>query len=602
MNDLKFAVRQLLKNPGFTAVAVLTLALGIGASTAIFSVVYGVLISPYPYARPNEIWTPGLRSVSSEQIMRPYPYTGFERMAKLPGYADVMATKPEGALLTGEYAPENMRVVRVSGSAFRFIGVPALIGRGIQPSDIRPNGEPEPVVVLSFNCWHRLFNGNTNALGKVLRLDEQPYTVVGVMPPRFGWWTGDGVWAPLAADSKIAGVFPIVRLEPGVSAEAARQQLHTLHLALAKERPADFPNDEFSTTLSNYMDMTVAAGEMHHSLWLLSGAVAFLLLIACANVANLQLARATSRAREMAIRLSMGARRARLIRQLLTESVLLSFVSGVCGLLLALWITQLMVSLMPGYFVPNEARIEINGRALLFCLAVSTLTGILFGLVPAFHSSRGDLTGALKDSGRGTGASASSGRTREILVVAEVVLSVVLLVSACLTIRSFAALQSVKLGYRADHVLLVNFPLSPKRYPTLEQRNQFARELLERAARLPGVQSAAFGNFGRPFGGPNPPYVIEGQPAPENRRILLQLVTPGYLDAFGVTMVRGRELTARDLDDGSRVTLINETAARLWPDGIDPIGKRIRIDMLASGGGGAAVATNASPFLTVIGI
>src|SRR5262245_33144557 len=368
MNDLRFAFRQLLKNPGFTAVAVLTPALGIGATTALFSVVYGVLISPYPYARPQEIWTPGLRAPNANQQMRPYRPNEYLEIAKLPVFSEVMATGPGTVLLTGEFAPETIRGIRVSANAFNFLGVPPVLGRTIQPADIRSTGEPEPVTVLSFKRWQRLFGGDPNVLGKTLRLDDQPHTIIGVMPSRFGWWTDDGVWLPMGIDSRDQrGVFPITRLKPGVSASVAKEQLHVLHQELAKANPSGFPRDEFVTLLTNYLDITAASGEMQRSLKLLFGAVGFLLLIACANVANLQLARATSRAREMAIRLSIGAGRGQLVRQLLTESVLVSLLGGVLGLLFAFWITHLMVTLMPSSYVPNEARIEVNRYVLFFC-------------------------------------------------------------------------------------------------------------------------------------------------------------------------------------------------------------------------------------------
>src|SRR5437763_1405312 len=248
MNDFKFAFRQLLKNPSFTAVAVLTLALGIGATTALFSVVYGVLISPYPYARPGEIWTPGLRNPNANQRMRPYRLSEYLEMARLPAFSDVMATGPGSVLLTGEFAPESIRGIRVSGNAFQFLGVPPLFGRTIQPSDIRSTGEPELVTVLSFRRWQKLFGTDPNAVGKTLRLDDQPYTIIGIMPPRFGWWAEDGVWLPMGIDSRDQrGVFPIVRLASGTSSSVADQRLHVLHREFAKANPTGYPRDEFAT-------------------------------------------------------------------------------------------------------------------------------------------------------------------------------------------------------------------------------------------------------------------------------------------------------------------------------------------------------------------
>jgi len=603
MTDLKLAFRQLFKNPGFTAVAILTLALGIGATTSLFSVIYGVLISPYPYAKPGEIWTPGLRSANSDQRMRPYRPDEYREMARLPVFADVMATGPGSVLLTGEFAPESLRAVRVSANSFQFLGVPPLFGRAIQPSDVRSTGEPELVTVLSYKRWQRLFGSETNILGKTLRLDDQLHSIVGVMPSRFGWWTDDGVWLPLGTDSREGrGVFPLVRLKPGVTSSAAQQELHTLQLELAKTNPSGFPKDDFKTLLTNYLDITSASGTMQRSLRLLFAAVGFLLLIACANVANLQLAKATSRGCEMAIRLSIGARRGQLVRQLLTESVLVSVLGGVFGLVFAFWITKLVVAMMPSFFVPNEARIEVNTQVLLFCLGISVLTGILFGLAPALQASRPDLVRSLKDEGRGSGALAG-GKTRASLVIAEVALSVVLLVSAGLTVRSFLALQQVKLGFRPERVLVAALPLPPKKYTTPDQRNRFARELLERVQNLPGVQAATIGNGGLPFGGPESNYSIEGQDDSESRRIAFCLIAPDYLRALGIPQQRGRMLTQSEIEAAAPFAVINETAAKLWPAGTDPIGRRLRLDILTNPGrSDVLVATNTSPYVTVVGI
>jgi putative ABC transport system permease protein len=602
MNDLRYALRQLLKHPGFTAVALLSLALGIGANTALFSVVYGVLISPYPYAKPGEIWTPGLRSATANQRMRSYRFGEYLQMSRLSSFADVMATGPDSVLLTGDFAPESLRAVRLSGNAFNFLGVPPVAGRTIQPSDIRPGSEPEPVVVLSFQLWQRLFGGDPNAIGKTLRLDDQVHTIIGVMPPRFGWWTSDGLWLPLDSRDQ-RSVFPIVRLKPGVASAAAEQQLHSLQRQLAKENPSGFPQDDFTSTLTNYLNITAASGEMEKSLQLLFGAVGLLLLIACANVANMQLARATSRAREMAIRLSVGAGRGRLVRQLLTESVLLSLLGGVLGLLFAVWITNLLAALMPESLVPNEARIAINGYVLLFCVVVSMLTGVLFGLAPALQSSRPDLTAALKDTASGSGTAAQSGRIRGSLVVVEVALAVVLLVSAGLTIRSFIALHLVDPGFQAERVLLLGVPLHPKRYATLEQRNRFAQELLEQARNLPGVQAAAIGNGGLPFGGPQSVYAIDGQPDSETRRMTLHLVSADYLRTLGIPLRQGRMLTEIEVFASDHVAVINEAAARLWPAGESPLGQRLRLDLLEMpGGSGVLKPTNASPYVTVVGV
>jgi putative ABC transport system permease protein len=604
VQDVRQALRAFRQNSGFVIVALLSLTLGIGATTAIFSVVYGVLIDPYPYARSHEIWAPQVVSMNRTQGRGPFSLEEFQAMSKVSGFADVMATSIEPVLLTGEFAPESFSGVLLSGNAFQFLGVPPVAGRTILPSDIKSSGEPEPVVVLSFRLWQRLYQGDPAAIGKTMRLNDRPHTVIGVMPPRFGWYGNEGFWLPLGTVKRVPWVNPIVRLKPGVSSQTGEAELHALFTQLVKERPASFPKDGFTTRLRNYLDVTVASGEMTTSLRLLFGAVGFLLLIACANVANLQLARATARAREMAVRLALGAWRGRVVRQLLTESVLLALIGGALGVAFAYGATKVIVALMPEFYLPNEARVTVNTWVLLFSLAASVLTGILFGFAPALRASRPDLTDALKDAARGSGTSAGTNRMRSVLVVVEVALSVLLLVGASLIIRSFVALQQVDLGFQTERALMVGVPLPPARYSTLEQRNIFAERLLERVAQIPGVEAAAIGNGGLPFGGPGTSLAIEGQTDGTERRVTLNLVSAGYLRTLGIPLKRGRAMTRDEVARGDRVALINEAAARFFPSGTDPIGKSIRLGLLAQPppDPNLRVATSRSPEVTVVGI
>ncbi len=603
VQDLRYGFRVLRKSPVFTLVAVLSLALGIGATTAIFSVVYGVLISPYPYARPYEIWAPQVHDVRTPgRGFSAYHLRDFLQIRTVSAFADAMATSPENKLLTGSRAPENFTGVLVTPNAFQFLGVQPLLGRTILPSDVKPGGEPEPVIVLSYGAWRRLFDGSSDALGNTLVLDDVPRIVIGVMPPRFGWYTNEGGWLPmpltLRDDLMVA---PIMRLRPGIPAAAAAEQLQSLNLQLAKAHPGNFPKNRFATSLVNYMNITTASGEMRSSLRLLFGAVGFLLLIACANVANLQMARASSRAHEIAVRMSVGAARIRIFRQLLTESLLLSLAGGALGVLFAVAITRAIVALMPEFYVPNEARITVNAYVLVFSGAVSVLTGILFGLVPALRCSRPDLVETLKDAGRTSAAGAHEGKSRSILVVAEVALSVILLVGASLTIRGFINLQHIDLGFQPARVLMVGLQLPQKRYATYEQRIAFTQELLERVASLPGVESAAIGNGGLPFGGPQSPFSIAGHPQADARRIMIGLVSPGYAQTLGIPLRAGRLMSEQEVARAVPVALINEAAAKLWPAGESPLGGHLRVDILANPPG-ALVPANNSPDVTVIGI
>ena len=600
--DARLALRHLWRQPAFTAIAAGTLALGIGAATALFSVVYGVLISPYPYAAPDEIWAPGLTTASGPQRVRPFRHDAVEEMRRLPAFADVMATAPGTRLLTGAFAPETVTTIEVSANGFGFLGVAPVLGRTIQPGDVASTGEARPVAVLSFQRWQQGFGGASDVLGKTLRLDDVDHQVIGVMPPRFGWWTHDGVWVPLGRSQPAQMVFPIARLRDGTTTAVAEQQWQALLPALAAADPTGLPRDGARGTLTNYLDVTSASGPMQQSLRLLFGAVGLLLLIACANVANLQLARASVRSREIAVRLSMGAGRAQIVRQLLTESIVIGLLGGVAGLACAYAIIDVIVRLMPGFFVPNEARIELNGLALAFCTGVSVCSGIAFGLAPALQTSNPDLASSLKDEARGS-SGGGRGRTRNALVIGEVALSVVLLVSAVLTVRSFVTLQRMDLGFVPDGMVSVGVPLPPRTYDTLESRDRFARELVDRVRGLPQVTAVSIGNGGMPFGGPSSTYAIDGQPGADGQRVQVHLASEDYWRVLGAPMRRGRSLTDREVAAAEPVAVINEAFARRWPAGVDPIGRRVGLDLLASvGNENVRVKEGLSPLVTVVGV
>ncbi|HTB12271.1 MAG TPA: ABC transporter permease [Bryobacteraceae bacterium] len=603
--DLKYAVRGLRRTPGFAVVALLSLGLGIGATTALFSVVYGVLIAPYPYAKPGEIWAPAVVGPKeTPKYPHFYPPREFVEIQKLPAFSSGMATALESVLMTGDHAPESFGGVFMSGNGFNFLAVKPVIGRTIQPFDIGPGGEPAPVVVLSYRLWQRLFDGRESALGQKLVLNNVPHTIIGVMPPRFGWFTSDGFWLPLSMDPKEESYLNVImRLAPGVTKQIAEEQLQALNQQFARVAPQNFPKGDFRTVFLNYMDITVASGEMKSSLNMLLAAVGFLLLIACVNVANLQLARTTTRAREIALRLSIGANRGRLVRQLLTESVLLSMLGGIFGVLLAIGITKAIAALIPEFYVPNEARITVNGWVLLFSFIISVLTGILFGLVPALECSRPNLVDSLKEGSRGAGGSVRGQKTRRTLVVVEVALAVILLAASSLTIRNFEALLNINPGFHPERTLMVDVQLSPKQYSTIEQRNIFAQTLLERVKNLPGVLSATIGNGGMPWGGPRSSFSIEGLPSTEAQRLTVGLISADYAQTFGVSLRRGRQLTDQDVMRGDHFALINETAAKLWPVGQDPIGKHVTLDLLTKPGGRQVLVPSAGAAdVTVVGI
>jgi putative ABC transport system permease protein len=579
--DIRYALRGFRGNPAFASVALLSLMLGIGASVSLFSVVYGVLISPYPYSKPNEIWAPAVVG-PNDPVRGWHRYTKreFLEIQKLPAFSDVMATDNNQVLMTSDNNTESFHGVFLTGGAFNFIGVKPLIGRTIQPFDIRA-GKPADVVVLTYGLWLRMFDGDRNVLGKTMILDGAPHSIIGVMPPRFGWWTNDSFWLPLPMDpTDDTPINVIMRLAPGTTPQIAEQQLNGLNKEFAKLNPRSFPKGQMHTVLLNYMDITQASGSMQSSLDLLLAAVGLLLLIACVNVANLQLARMTARSREIAMRIAIGAGRARLVRQLLTESVLLSFIGGALGVLLSFGITRAIVALIPPDYVPNEARIAINGYVLLFALAVSMLTGILFGLVPALRSSRPVLSDTLKDGGNGAGGSTRGQSVRSGLVVVEIALSVILLAGASLTIRTFVQLLRTDPGFQPEKTLTVSIDLQPKSYPTLEQRNILGRELIENISSLPGVEAAAIGNGGMPYGGWQSSFVIEGHPRVDGQKLAISLISSSYLRTLGIPLKRGRNFTSTEVENGMHVALVNESAAKLISAGADPTGRNVLLDVL----------------------
>jgi putative ABC transport system permease protein len=531
------------------------LEMGIGASVALFSVVYGILIAPYPHTRPNEIWAPAVLG-PNYPIHAWHRYTRREylEIQKLSAFSDVMATDVHQVLMTGDNSTESLYGVLLTGGAFNFIGAKPLIGR--------------------------------------------------VMPPRFGWWTSEAFWLPMSMElSDDTPINVVMRLRPGTTKQVAEQQLNELSLHLVQLNPRDFPKGQMHTVLNNYMDITQASGPMKSSLDLLLASVGLLLLIACVNVANLQLARMTARSREIAMRSAIGAGRGRLVRQWLTESVILSLLGGALGVLFSFALVQAVVALIPPDSVPNEARITVNGYVLLFSLAVSMLTGILFGIVPALRSSHPDLADALKDGGNGTGVSIRGQATRSGLVVVEIALSVILLTGASLAIRSFVNLLRTDPGFQPEKTLAMYVDLQPDRYPTLEQRNAFDRELVENISNLPGVQAVAIGNGGMPYSAWESTYSLEGQPRADGQKVVVSLISSNYLRTLGISLKRGRNFTATEVENGMPVALINESAARLWPAGTDPTGQRMQVDALAQPlKPPVLVSAGISPNVTIVGV
>jgi putative ABC transport system permease protein len=582
--DLRYGVRVLLKNPAFACVAVLSLALGIGANTAIFSLVNGALLKPLPVAEPDLlVWVWGKFSMG--ETARTSPPDFLDYRAQNRSFESFAAYVESSLNLTGDGEPERIAGSFVTAEFFETLGMMPAAGRGFLPDDERA-AEPH-VAVLSDGFWKRRFGGDPGVVGRTIVLDGNSVTVVGIMPARFSFPRATEVWLPTPFQSEELQVRrfhflqAIGRLEPGVTLEQAQAEMDTISAGLERQYPDS--NTGWSLRLTRFQDEIV--GDVRPALLVLLGAVGLVLLIACANVANLLVARSSARQREIAIRAAIGASRWRLARQLLTESVLLSLAGGALGLLLAVWGAEALAAGIPDEafaFIPGGVDFGVDARVLGFTLAVSLVTGAAFGLVPALQSSRPNLNEALKDGGRTASEGAGRGRLRGALVVTEVALSLVLLVGAGLLIKSFMRLRDVDPGFDARNVLTALVDLPGAKYEERARRVAFLDQTLERVRALPGVRSAAaVSSLPMSGRGGDTYFAVEGRPLdnPNDRPVAqIRRVTDGYFDAMRIPLLRGRPVTARDATEGARVLLLNEAMARRYFPGEDPIGKRLLVD------------------------
>jgi putative ABC transport system permease protein len=565
---------------------VLALALGVGANTAIFSVVKAVLLSPLPYPESERLmW---LREVNPSNgiLDEPASAPNFnDWRAQARSFEGVAAFTDAAMTLTGEGEPERVPCVVTSANFFSVLGVAPALGRGFLPEE-EAEGKNR-VVVISDGLWRRRFGASPNALGQTLTLSGNVYTVVGVAPAGFkspvGGSKPEEFWAPIAFNfdetrRRSDYLDVIARLKPGATVEQARADLDGIASNLARAYPGT--NAGWGVAVKTLHEQVV--GDVRASLLVLTGVVGFLLLISCANVANLLLARSSARRQEVAVRSALGARRGRLVRQFLTESVLLALAGGGLGLLLAAWGVELLVGLGPGN-IPRLDEVGLDARVLLFTLAVSVATGVVFGLLPALSASKTDLAESLKEGGsRGSTAGRGARRLRNSLVVSEIAIAVVMLAGAGLMIRSFQRIQEVDPGFRPARILTFDFSLPSAKYKEDAQVTAFQEQLIERVASLPGAERAALIDTLPLSGGSGniASFSIEGRPDPPPEQVQdaeYRVVSPDYFGVMGVSVVRGQLFTERDRAGGTAVAVVNEAMARRYWPGEDPIGKRINL-------------------------
>jgi putative ABC transport system permease protein len=577
---------MLIKNRGFTAVAVIAIALGVGANTAIFSVVNAVLLRPLPFDEAERLL--GVSATFPGSKGQGLGFSTYPNFAdwrdQSQSFEQMAAFRNRGLALTGVEEPERIGGARVSSGFFPLLRVQPILGRTFLPAEDKPGSER--TVVLSHTLWQRRFGSDPAAIGQAVTLDNQSYTVIGVLPAGFEFpllGKETELWTPISLDGQAlnergAQMYGVVaRLKPDVSLDQAQVEISTIASRLEQQ----YPEQNTGSGVRLIPLQEVLVGSIRSMLLVLFAAVGFVLLIACANVANLLLARASSRKKEIAIRTALGANRGRIIRQLMTESMMLAAIGAGAGLLLALWGMDLLVALSPDN-IPRRDEINIDSSALVFTVGVTLLTGLIFGIAPALHASKLNLNESLKEGGKGAGAGSHRSRFRSLLVVAQVALALVLLVGAGLLIKSFYRLQNVDPGFNPENVLTMRVALSDAKYPQAHQVTAFFDQALAGIEALPGVESVGMISFS-PLSGATfyLDFAIEGQPAPGPGNTLTaqyRSISASYFRVMEIPLKRGREFTATDRMGASGVAIINETMARrFWPNE-DPIGKHISLE------------------------
>ncbi|MDE3136785.1 MAG: ABC transporter permease, partial [Acidobacteriota bacterium] len=600
--DLRYALRMIAKSPGFAGIAILTLALGIGANTAIFSMVEGVLLRPLPYPHPEQlvkVWMrfTGIGLPNDRNWVSPPEFQDLKTLNR--SFSGLAAMENANFNITVGDLPQRVEGAAVSPSLFPMLGVNPVLGRAFLPEEAQPGRDQ--ALLLGYGLWQRRFGGDPQVVGRTLIVNGKPMVVVGVLPAGFNYPFEAELWQPLAFTAEELGpnyrgshgLEVLARLKEGVSLAQAGDDMGAVARSITEQNPG-YPYSKFGFSVLAVPLLQDTVGDVQTALWVLLGAVGFVLLIACVNVASLLLARASARGREIAIRVAMGASPRRITRQLLTESTVLAFAGGLVGVPLApLALSEL--NQFSTLALPRMSSVRIDVWVLVFAAAISLGTGILFGLAPAWQASRRSTAEELKEGGRGDGGS-SSNRMRHVLVVAETAFSVVLLIGAGLLLRSFLRVLSVDPGFHADRVLTMRLSLPGEKYDKPEKVVAFYRELLRRIDRLPGVEASGAA-VALPLSGlgGSGTTTVDTEAVPLDQRTPeadWRPVTPSYFQAIGISLLRGRYFTESDIATSAPVAIVDDTFARTYWPNEDPIGKRIKLGGMKS----------TAPWMTVVGV
>jgi predicted permease len=602
--DIRYGLRGLFKNPGFAAVAILSLALGIGATTSMFSLIYAVLLHPVPYADWQRLTYPIYlnddQPTSPEQWFD-LTWSQYQQLLKAGCVEDALGDDTIRSEITGHDIPEDVSLTYITENVDRFLRVPALLGRNIQPSDAEAAGEQGPVV-LSYDFWMRHYNGDQSVLGKTLELDHKPYAIVGVMPKDYTWEPDLYVPMSLLPTRERSYVLPIMKLKPGLSLARADAEIGALVNRFAKETPQRFPN-RFRMNLEHITDRIVTS--VGHVLILLFAAVVMLLIIGCANCSILLLARGMSRQSELAVRSALGASRYRIIRQLIVEALVLAITGSLLGIFLAYWMAKLIFSLFPDVFM-HESVIRINLPILAFSIALALVSGLLFGLLPSLRMSRPDVSKVMQTAGRKVAGRSGQTRSLGTLIAAQIALTTVIMGAAGAAIGGFMQMTHRNFGYDPAHVMSVPIPLHQHSYLTREERAEYFKVLQEKIAVVPGVTGVALsGNATPPNSGANLTFEILGSPSAQRQYLRLNFISPEYFSTLHIPLLEGRLWVESENTRGAAVAVINQTLARRYFPNGNSIGQQIRTPTLTlqTGDPGHLVGIpDSNGWLRVIGV
>jgi predicted permease len=576
LQDLRYAMRQTVKSPGFSFAAVISLALGIGATTAVFSVIYGALIHPYPYKAADRMVGLALKSKTGDEARVLLNGPQIRLLRRSSALEDLVAMDSWSLTLTGGDFPEDVETLFVTSNAFDFLGEPPLLGRGLIPSDSVDGQEAQPVAVLSYQFWQRHFNANPDAVGKTLQLNRKSYRIVGVAAKRFRWEAKD-VYLPLdlTQDPKLTYRF-VLRLKPGESRTAASAGLQPLMEQFAREMPNRFP-EHFQVTLHGLNDWVIE--RMGHTLVLLLGGVALLLAIGCGNVSILLLARGTVREHEFAVRTAIGAGRGRIVRQLLTESLLLAMTGAAMGIVVAYGAVAAIRVLLPqNSMIASESSVRINLPVLFFSIGLALATVILFGLSPALQLSRPEPGKLLQSGVRKIAGSMRGRRTHSALISGQIALTLLLLACSGATIDGFVRLLHMPLGYDPHNVISIWIPLQERSYTSWSGRAAYFEQLRTRVGTVPGVRMTAIAtNATPPNAGSEMPFEVLGHPGLGQQTALLNLVGPEFFSTLRIPLLQGRIWSETETHNGATLAVINETLARLYFPNGDPVGHSLKL-------------------------